>query len=74
MEKLHEEKIEKEKVLQTLRQASVIMTSERQRTFAEAIISTLPLEKSPTRSQVEASLSQLKIPLSTEILNIRGDR
>ena len=74
MERLHEERIEKEKVLQALRQAGVVMASETQRAFAEAIISTLPLEKSPTRSQVEASLSKLRIPLSTEILNMRGDR
>lgn len=74
MEKLQEEKAEKEKVLQTLRQAGVIMASERQRAFAEAIISTLPLEKSPTRAQVEASLTKLRVPLSIEILNMRGDR
>lgn len=74
LERRQEEKVEKGKILQTLRQASMVMTSERQRALAEAIMATLPLETAPVRAQVEASLARLKVPLSAEIIAMRGER
>lgn len=67
------EKGRKGKILQTLRQAGVVMDSGNQRALAEAIMSTLPLKKGVTRAQVEASLARLKVPLSEEIIAMRGD-
>ena len=64
-----------EKALQMLRQAELVMTSERQRTFAEALMATLhPKEQVYTRAKVKASLAKLETPLSEEILNLRGER
>lgn len=74
LERRPEEKVKREKVLQTLRQAGVVMVSERQRALAEAMMATLPLEEPPTRAQVKASLAKLKVPLSAEILAMRGER
>jgi Arc/MetJ-type ribon-helix-helix transcriptional regulator len=74
LERRREEKVEKEKVLQTLRQAGVVIASERQRALAEAMMATLPIEKAPTRAQVEASLAKLRVPLSAEIIAMRGKR
>ena len=64
----------KEKALQMLRQAGLVMTSGRQRTFAEAIITTLHPKDVPTHAKVKASLAKLKTPLSEEIINMRGER
>ena len=69
-----EEKVEKEKLLQTLRQIGVAMASEKQRALAEAMMDTSPLEEAPTRTQVKASLARLKVPLSAEIIAMRGER
>lgn len=72
LERRREEKVEKGKVLQTLRQAGVVIASERQRALAEAMMATLPIEEAPTRAQVEASLAKLRVPLSAEIIAMRG--
>ncbi len=71
-----EEKVDREKVLKTLRDAGLIMSSERQRTFAQAMITALPprITPTPTRTQVEAALAELKVPLSEEIITMRGER
>lgn len=74
LERRREEKVEKEKVLQTLRQTGVVIASERQRALAEAMMATLAVEKAPTRTQVEASLAKLRVPLSAEIIAMRGER
>jgi hypothetical protein len=68
------EKVDKEIVLKTLRDAGLVMSSERQRAFAQAMITALPPRVTPARAQVEASLANLKVPLSEEIINMRGDR
>ena len=65
---------ERENVLQTLRQAGVVMAPERQRAWTEAMMTALHTEKVPTREQVEASLSELSVPLSAEIIAMRGKR
>lgn len=74
LERRQEEKVKKEKVLQVLRQAGVVMAKERQRALTETMMSTLPLKEAPTRAQVEASLAKVKVPLSEEILAMRGKR
>ncbi len=71
LERQREEKNTQESVLQVLRQAGVVMTSERQRTLAKAMMAPLSLEETPTRAQVEASLAKLKVPLSEEIIAMR---
>ncbi|MBC8448860.1 MAG: hypothetical protein H8D78_14015 [Chloroflexi bacterium] len=67
-------KAEKTKTLRILRQAGVVMTSERQRASAEAMMDTLSLKEVPPRAQVEAVLARLRVPLSTEIIAMRGER
>jgi len=74
LDKGRKEKVDREKVLKTLRDAGLIMSSERQRAFAQAMISSLPLRVTPTRARVEAALAKLKVPLSEEIITMRGDR
>ncbi len=73
LERQREEENAQERVLHILRQAGVVMTSERQRTLAKAMMAPLPLEETPTRAQVEASLSKLQVPLSEEIIAMRGE-
>jgi len=70
----HKEKVDREKVLKMLRDAGLIMSSERQRAFAQAMITALPPRVTPTRAQVEAALAELKVPLSEEIITMRGER
>jgi len=65
---------DREKILKTLRDAGLIMSSERQRAFAQAMIAALPPGPTPTRAQVEAALAKLKVPLSEEIIAMRGER
>ena len=74
LEKRWEEKAGKEKVSQILGQAGVIMASEKQRASAEAMMAALALKETPTRAQVEASLARFKVPLSQEIIAMRGER
>jgi len=74
LERQWEEKAGKGKVLQTLRQAGAVMSPKRQRALAEAMMATLPMAKAPTRVQVEASLTGLRVPLSEEIIAMRGER
>ncbi len=74
LEKRQEEKSNDERVLQVLRHAGLIMTPERQRALAESIMSKLALKETPTLAQAEAALSKLKVPLSEEIIAMRGER
>jgi metal-responsive CopG/Arc/MetJ family transcriptional regulator len=74
LQRRHEEESEKEQALQAMRKAGIVMTSNKQKALAEAIMTTLPLEKTPTRAQVEASLAKLAVSLSAEIITMRGER
>ena len=74
LERRREGEGERGDALRTLRQAGVVMNSERQRALAKAMMASLPLEEAPTRAQVEASLAKLKVPLSEEIIAMRGER
>ena len=74
LERRREGRDERGDTLRTLRQAGVIMNSERQRALAEAMMASLPLKEAPTRARVETSLAKLKVPLSEEIIAMRGER
>lgn len=74
LERRREGKSEREDALQILRQVGVVMGSERQLALAEAMMAPLSLEEAPTRAQVEDSLAKLKVPLSKEIIAMRGER
>ena len=75
LEKKHQKKALKRESLQMLRQTGTVMNSERQRATAKAIIATLPdNSKTPSRSQVEASLAKVKVPLSEVIIAMRKER
>jgi len=74
LEQQEAEKVERQQTLNTLRRAGLVMASDKQRALADAMMAALPLEEAPARSQVEASLAKLKVPLSTEIIALRGER
>lgn len=70
-----DERSEKEKALESLRTAGLVMPANEQRAFAEALLRTLPRRTGTTDlARVRASLSKLKVPLSEEILAMRGER
>jgi len=73
LKKRREERSERDGILRTLRQAGVVMASERQRALAGTIMATLPVEQEPARVQVEAALAKLHVPLSAEIIAMRGE-
>lgn len=67
------EQVPNEQMSQLLREAGLAMSAEKQRALAEAMISKLDFKGTPTFSQVEPSLSKLKVPLSEEIIAMRGE-
>jgi hypothetical protein len=74
LEKRRAEKQQQAQGVQLLRQAGLAMEAHRQRALAEALLSPLRPEKPPSRDQVEAALARLKVPLSEEIIAMRGER
>lgn len=66
-------KTQQEQSLALLRRAGLAMDSTQQRALADALLSPLRAEDMPSRTQVEAALSQLKVPLSEEIMAMRGE-
>ncbi len=64
---------EREKARQALNEAGVIMPPERQNALAQAILSKLHVETPPTRAQVQATLANLMVPLSDEIIAMRSE-
>jgi len=74
LERRREARLERERILQTLGQAGVIMPPERQRALAKAMMASLSLEEVPPRGEVEATLTRLKVPLSAEIIAMRRER
>ena len=69
------EKSEKEKAQDALRAAGLIMPANEQRAFAETLLNTLPQRTGTADlARVRASLAKLKVPLSEEILAMRGER
>ena len=74
LERRHAEKVQTERGLHVLRQAGLVMDGARQRALADAMMPTRRSEGKPSREQVEEALSRLKVPLSEEILAMRGER
>ena len=73
--KRRKEKAEKAKALQTLRQAAMVMDSDRQRAMAQFMIKPLSCKGGPpTYAQVEAPLAKVKAPLSEKIITMRKER
>jgi len=68
-----EKKIKEQDMLQYFRDIDLVMSSDRQQSMAENIISSLKVSKIPTHSSVRSSLSKLKVPLSEEVLAMRGE-
>jgi len=74
LEKLPEEKTDKEKTAPLLRKAGLVMPAEKQRIMAETMRAKLSASPKPSLAEVEAALANFKIPLSEEILAMRGER
>lgn len=74
LERQEEELSEKDRTMQVLLDAGLVMSPEAQRAMAEALMVGLPKPTEADRSRVEAALSKLKVPLSEEILLMRGER
>ena len=74
LEKRRTEKAQKDQSLAMLRAAGLAMDGARQRELADALIPPLRTEDMPSREQVEAILSRLKVPLSEEVIAMRGER
>ena len=70
----HTEKVQKAQGLHMLRQAGLAMESARQRALADALMPPMRAEDAPSREQVEAALARLQVPLSEDILAMRGER
>ena len=73
LEKRLSEKSRREHVLQTLRDSYLVMTLENQRALTDAMMSRLHLGGKPGREDLEAVLARLKVPLSEEIIIMRGE-
>ena len=74
LEKRRTEKAQKDQSLAMLRDAGLAMDGARQRELADALIPPLRTEDMPSREQVEAILSRLQVPLSEEVIAMRGER
>ncbi|MEK7727291.1 MAG: hypothetical protein AAB354_02695 [candidate division KSB1 bacterium] len=74
LEKQPEEKTHKEETVRLLRKAGLVMSAEKQRIMAETMRAKLSISPKPSLAEVEASLANFKIPLSEEILAMRGER
>ncbi len=70
----HKKRGEEKAGLQMLREAGLVMTAERQRAFADAIIDTIDSKDSPNLADIQASLAKLKVPISEEIVAMRRER
>jgi hypothetical protein len=74
LERRRAEKVQQEASLRLLRNAGLAMDGARQRALADALMSSLSAGDMPGREQIEAILSQLKGPLSEEVMAMRGER
>jgi hypothetical protein len=73
LEKRLSERSKQERALQKLRDSGLVMTLEKQRALADAMISPLHLGGNLGREELEAVLARLKVPLSEEIIIMRGE-
>ena len=73
LEKRLSERSRQERVLQTLRLSGLVMTLEKQRALADSMMSPLHVGGMPGREDLEAVFARLKVPLSEEIVIMRGE-
>ena len=73
LEKRLSEKSRRARVLDTLRESGLVMTLEKQQALADAMMSPLHLAEMPNREDLESVLARLKVPLSEEIIDMRGE-
>jgi hypothetical protein len=73
LEKRLSERSKQERALQKLRDSGLVMTLEKQRAMADSMMSPLHLGGKPGREELEAVLARLKVPLSEEIISMRGE-
>jgi len=73
LEKRLSEKSRRERVLHTLRESGLVMTLEKQQALADAMMGPLHLAEMPNREDLERVLARLKVPLSEEIIVMRGE-
>ena len=73
LEKRLAERSRQEHVLQTLRHSGLVMTLEKQRALADAMMSPLHLGGKLGREELEVVLGRVKVPLSAEIIVLRGE-
>src|SRR5882724_7240359 len=73
LERRRAEKVQQEVGLRLLRNAGLVMDGARQRALADALMPLLRAGEIPRREQVETALSRLKVPLSEEIVTMRGE-
>lgn len=74
LEKLPEEKTDAEKTVRVLRKAGLVMPAEKQRRMAKTMRTKLSASSKFSHAKVEASLANFEIPLSEEIIAMRGER
>ncbi|WP_089935407.1 hypothetical protein [Candidatus Entotheonella palauensis] len=74
LDKRQAEKTQQERGLLALRQAGIVMDADRQRNLADAIMPHAGSDEPPDRDQTETALARLKVPLSEDILAMRGER
>jgi hypothetical protein len=72
LEKRLAERSKQASALQELRDAGLVMTLERQRALADAMMSPLHPGRKRDREELETVLARLKVPLSDEIISMRG--
>jgi hypothetical protein len=73
VQRLRQEVASEEACLRLLRDAGLAMDRARQRALADALMSSLSAGNLPSREQIEAILSRLKVPLSEEVMAMRGE-
>jgi hypothetical protein len=73
LEKRVLERSKQERALQKLRDSGLVMTLEKQRALADAMMSPLHLGGKLGRKELEAVLARLKVPLSEEVIIMRGE-
>ena len=59
-------------MLKLFKENNLVISSDQQKNMAKKIISSLNVSEVPERSNVRYSFSKIKIPLSEEVLRMRG--
>jgi hypothetical protein len=73
LEKRLVERSTQERTRQKLRDSGLVMTLEKQRALVDTMMNPLHLGGKLGREELEAILARLKVPLSEEIIRMRGE-